>query len=152
MEGASPRAGQSNPAAPFVDELVAAGLDPTRRSLVLWEGNSMYIPLDRIAHLLSTLRERLPRASVAFDYLPGAIARGEAAGTERLTGAFSDLGAPWITGIDDLARLAKDTGYVVRDEAVFAELLGELRPHRALDPELAGTYSGCMLVPSTGDA
>jgi methyltransferase (TIGR00027 family) len=127
-------------------ELGAVGLRLDEPSFVLWEGNSMYIPLDEIERLLGSLRASLPRATIAFDFLPQAIAVG---GTP-LTRAFAGLGAPWVTGIDDLEGLARRTGYGIGHRAVFAELLGQLRPHRALDGELAGTYSGCVFEPALG--
>lgn len=52
-------------------ELQQAGLDLSAATIVIWEGNSMYLPINHAASLMTKLFDRIPKAVVVFDTVLG---------------------------------------------------------------------------------
>ncbi len=95
------------------EKLAEAGLDHGKRTLFIWEGNTMYLPCDVIGDFLTQLREGVTSFGIAFDYLSEKVIN-RTTGIESLT-QLADffehtMKAPWIYGIDDLDEFARRHG------------------------------------------
>jgi methyltransferase (TIGR00027 family) len=130
----------------WLDRLLRSGLDFSRPCHFIWEGNSMYIPKAKIVDLLKTITQRLQRFTFAFDYLSEKLvsaANGRIA--QGLLDGFQNLGAPWITGFDDITWLCRETGLSIEDVCLLAEAGNRYCSAKALDPRLLDDYSVCLL-------
>lgn len=125
------------------ERLADIGFDPNEPSLFIWEGNTMYLPLDLIHDFLSRLRAQVPNMTLAFDYLSEKVIN-RTSGDERIS-EFTDLfesnfGVKWVTGFDDLSVLTEKHGL----EVVKSESLLEVGERRA--PESAAAIEEFMDV------
>ena len=111
-------------------ELGEAGFDLEAPILFIWEGNTMYLPLDLIHDFLGRLRARIPRLAIAFDYYSEKIIN-RTSGDERITEITdmfeSSFGVKWVTGFDDLSVFQDKHGL----EAIESESLMEFGERRA---------------------
>ena len=57
-------------------QLADAGLDLSAETLFIWEGNTMYLPSDRIFGFLRSLCDSMPNFRICFDYLPNSLLEG----------------------------------------------------------------------------
>ena len=123
------------------ETLAAAGCDPGKRTLFLWEGNTMYLPHDVIAAFLKQLREGFESFGITFDYFSNKVITRDT-GVEsmsKLTDFFErNLKAPWITGIDDLDKFARHHGFQVMESGSMDRIV-KLRVPEAI-------YSYCLLL------
>ena len=87
---------------------------------------------------------------LSFDYLATAVitkSTGEV-GLTRMTEGFADMGAPWVTGFDDIRALAKDVKLQVIDTFTTGELYQRYRPlASSRRPVFGPFYSVCTLAP-----
>jgi len=67
---------------------------------VIWEGNTMYLPLESDEHVLWLLRKYLKEFRVSFDYMDTAVISNSTGdpGITKLVETFANIGAPWIAG------------------------------------------------------
>src|SRR3990170_871833 len=92
--------------------LEANGFKRELPTLLIWEGNTMYLTRDTTMNVLRELRQGLAAFSIAFDYMSEqviAYATGEDDIT-KFVERFAAMGAPWHFGINDEAALAKEAG------------------------------------------
>jgi methyltransferase (TIGR00027 family) len=82
--------------------LAQAGFRHDRRTFVLWEGATMYIPAASVSALLRALGAGLPDLALAFDYLyRSALERPDAfPGGERNLQLVRRTGEPYVFGLD----------------------------------------------------
>ena len=57
----------------LVELLARNGFDFELPTYFIWEGNTMYLPLERVKQTLVELRTYVPRFSVSFDYMAEAV-------------------------------------------------------------------------------
>ena len=140
-------------------ELSRAGFDLETPILFIWEGNTMYLPLDLIHDFLSRLRARISGLTIAFDYLSEKVVN-RTTGDERIS-EFTDLfesnfGAKWVTGFDDLSVFREKHGFEVVSSANVIEV-GERRAPESVEQmnefmeltaDLLKLYSYCVLKAS----
>lgn len=104
-------------------KLAEAGLDLDAPMLIVWEGNTMYLPEDLIYGFLGRLRQGLQSFRIAFDFFARAII-DRTTGDENITAttdAFQNiLKVKWLTGFDDLSGLEERSGL---KQAEFGSLL-----------------------------
>ena len=104
-------------------KLAEAGLDLDAPMLIVWEGNTMYLPEDLIYGFLGRLRQGLRSFRIAFDFFARAII-DRTTGDENITAttdAFQNiLKVKWLTGFDDLSGLEERSGL---KQAEFGSLL-----------------------------
>ena len=100
---------------------------------VIWEGNTMYLPLDRMKWVLATLGAHVRRLRVSFDYMAESViakTTGDA-GVTALVESFANMGAPWLSGITDIHHLASELGLVVvenfRPRGSIARIVRDVR-------------------------
>ena len=114
-----------------VGGLEAAGLDPAAPTLVVWEGNIMYLPPESIMPLLNRLAAGLARFRIAFDYFSVDLQDRDGADpldVERLEGVERAMGASFPTGFPDLGVFEAETPLRVAESGSFfglAERYGE---------------------------
>jgi len=127
--------------------LEATGFDPALPSFFIWEGNTMYLTEADALKVLRDLQARLPRFSIAFDYMDTAVidcTTGEA-GTTGFVERFAAMGAPWHYGIDDLAAVAAATGLSIADQITLGGMHRKYWPERPLESIVYDHYSLCTL-------
>ena len=94
-------------------KLVEAGFDPDAPMLIVWEGNTMYLPEELIHGFLNRLREGIRSFRIAFDFFARSVI-DRTTGDENITAttdAFENtLKVKWLTGFDDLSVLEERTG------------------------------------------
>lgn len=117
-----------------LEALLTHGLDPGRTTLVVWEGNTFYLPDDVIRAVMRTLCDILPNIVLAVDYLGPEVIRGESASPWMRAQAqrLKNLGAPWVGSIGDIHEIAAELGLHVDGEESFQSLMANLLPHIAL--------------------
>jgi methyltransferase (TIGR00027 family) len=114
---------------------------------LIWEGNTMYLPLDTTKRVLSQIRKYLERFWVSFDYMADAVISKTTGdhGITKLVETFANMGAPWLSGIRDLQALAKEVNLGVIENFTTAELRRTYRPGRPLTSPIFSFYSVCTL-------
>lgn len=130
------------------DLLGARGFDRGQRTLVLWEGNTYYLRPDDARGMLRLLGESLASASVVFDYCGTAVIEGRSRVPimNTYTAALRAMGAPWQCGIDDVAELARATGFEVSEDVLYHELVQRLLPADRELAEVDVEFGMCVLA------
>ena len=113
----------------------------------IWEGNTMYLPLDSTRHVLSDLRTSVKRFRLSFDYMAEAVisrTTGDA-GITSLVDSFAAMGAPWLDGIADVESLASESRLNLIESFKTAELYQTYWPGRPMTSPIFNFYSVCTL-------
>src|SRR5262245_44492893 len=108
----------------LVDLLRNNGFDFGAPTYFIWEGNTMYLPMDSVRATLTELRKYVGRFKVSFDYMAESViakTTGDA-GVTRLVESFEAMGAPWVSGIRDVGTLARELGLSLIENFRTAEL------------------------------
>ena len=137
-------------------ELSQAGFDLQAPILFIWEGNTMYLPVDLIHDFLDRMRPQVPNMTIAFDYFSEKIIN-RTSGDDRITEITdmfeNNFGVKWLTGFNDLSVFQEKHGL----EAIESESLMEFGERRAPESvaeihefmdaaaELLKLYSYCVL-------
>ena len=104
------------------------GFDPDAPTLIVWEGNIMYLPPDSIMPSLNRLADAIPSFRIAFDYFAVDLQNRELerdADLERIEGVERAMGASFPTGFPDLAVFEQQTPLRVAESGSFAGLAEE---------------------------
>ncbi len=128
--------------------LAQNGFDFDLPTHIIWEGNTMYLTRSDMRHVMVTIREQVRYATLSFDYLSTEVIdkRTGDAGLSALVEHFARLGAPWITGIDDVYALADELGLDVIQNVLSADLHRWHWPTRAISSSFLRFYSLCTLA------
>jgi methyltransferase (TIGR00027 family) len=131
----------------LIDMLDDNGFDFQLPTYIIWEGNTMYLPMDRNTRIVTDLTEHLREFRLSFDYMAGAVIENTTgdAGITSMVASFAAMGAPWLSGIDDVQRLASELGLSVVDNFTTGELNSRYRPGRTLGSPIFTFYSVCTL-------
>jgi methyltransferase (TIGR00027 family) len=127
--------------------LAGTDFDPSLPTYVIWEGNTMYLPLAAARHLLVELRGMLRQFRVSFDYMADAVIANTTgdAGITRLVESFASMGAPWLSGFADVRTLARDLGLTLIENVRTADLYRAYWSGRPMDSPIFEFYSLCTL-------
>jgi methyltransferase (TIGR00027 family) len=131
----------------LVGLLARTDFDASLPTYVIWEGNTMYLPLAAARHLLTELRRLLKDFRVSFDYMAEAViakTTGDA-GITRLVESFANMGAPWLSGIADVRTLAKEVGLTLIENVRTSDLHRSYWSGRPMDSPIFDFYSVCTL-------
>lgn len=113
---------------------------------LIWEGNVMYMPLAHDKHTMLELKRHLKRFRLSFDYLTEAMITKTTGDADLtiLVESFEAMGAPWVSGIDDIDSLAREVDLRVIENFTIGELY---RKYRGLPTSSAifQHYSICTL-------
>lgn len=123
------------------------GFDFELPTYLIWEGNTMYLPLDSTKHILAELRKYLKRFRLSFDYMAEAVISKTTGdpGITSLVESFATMGAPWLSGIRDIRSLACELGLNLIENFKTAELNQKYRQNRPLTSPIFKFYSVCTL-------
>ena len=82
------------------------------------------MPLEPPTLILTATTTYLKQFRVSFNYLAESVITKTTGdpGVTRLARSFADMGAPWVTGIDDVERLAHEMGLTVIENFRTSEL------------------------------
>lgn len=91
-------------------QIVAAGFQPERPTLVLIEGLSMYLQLDETANLLRTLGGLLtsPRSRLWIDHVTPELLSSELPEVRSFLASIARLGEPFLSGFSDAGSVAPE--------------------------------------------
>ena len=104
------------------------GLDLTAPTLMLWEGNTMYLPPESIMPFLNRLAGALTSFRIAFDYFAVDLQEREFENDDqrrRLEGVERAVGATFATGFADLSVFESETPLSVAESGSFFGLAEE---------------------------
>lgn len=121
--------------------------DFTRPTHLIWEGNTMYLTAPSIRQVMRDLAQHVSRFTLSFDYFKDGVIE-KATGDAAVTGIverFEAMGAPWISGVEDLQSLADDAGMTIVDDVATAELHQTYWPDEPLDSPIFDYYFLCTL-------
>jgi len=131
----------------LIDLLEQNGFDCDLPSYFIWEGNTMYLPLDGTRQVLAALRTFVKRFRVSFDYMAESVilmTTGDP-GITTLVESFANMGAPWLSGIKDVRGLAQELGLDVVENFRMAELHQEYGVTRPMASPIFNYYAVCTL-------
>ena len=131
----------------LVDLLDDNGFDFQLPTYIIWEGNTMYLPRQRVISVLTELRRHMIRFRLSFDYMAEAViakTTGDA-GVTRFVESFARMGAPWVSGIRDIRRFAREVGLTVFENVQADQLYTIYRRRRRVRSPILHYYSVCTL-------
>jgi methyltransferase (TIGR00027 family) len=114
---------------------------------LIWEGNTMYLPLDAVTHTIAELKRHVRRFRLSFDYLAEVViskTTGDA-GVTSLVESFEAMGAPWLSGIRDIQSLAREMSLDLVENFKTGELCETYRFGRPATSPIFEYYSVCTL-------
>ena len=96
--------------------LYKAGYDPTKKTLFLWEGVSMYLEEQAVTDMLKFVSEKsAPESKIAFDYFDKAILEEnfDSYGAKEIAAEVKKSGEPFKFGIDpqEIEQFTQDHGF-----------------------------------------
>jgi len=132
----------------LIDLLRSNDFDFDVPTYLIWEGNVMYMPLANDKHTMLELKRHLKRFRLSFDYLTESVITKTTGDTDLtiLVESFEAMGAPWVSGIDDIHSLAHELGLRVVENFTTGELYRKYRG-RPTSSEVFQHYSICTLEP-----
>jgi methyltransferase (TIGR00027 family) len=136
----------------WIGMLEARGFDVGLPTHVVWEGQTMHLPLTKLMRLLREARDRIPRATISFDYLARDLVEkttGEPS-LSALADRLESLGTPWTTGIADVRELARRLDFAVLHDVSIAELHRLHWPGRRMPSALLSYHAVCTLASRGG--
>ena len=125
----------------LLGRLAGMGFDRGAPTLVLWEGNTMYLPDGALFPFLNRLAKGMRSLLVVLDYVAADMNRREFehAGTcAAFEGMESALGTSFTTGVPDLASFEAETPFKLVDSGLFADLGDEYE----VDDAMKGSARG----------
>ena len=108
--------------------LAGLGFDPTAPTLMVWEGNCMYLPPESIMPFVNRLAGAMTSFRIAFDYFSVDLQSRDFEHEEdrrRLEGVERAMGAAFPTGFADLKVFEEQAPYRVAEDGSFASLAEE---------------------------
>ena len=123
------------------------GFDITLPTHIIWEGNTMYLSRERVTSVLTQLRRHLIRFRLSFDYMAETVIANTTgdAGITRFVDSFARMGAPWVFGIRDVRRFARELGLTVFENVQAAQLFTIYRRRRRISSPIFHFYSVCTV-------
>ncbi len=108
--------------------LADIGFDADAPTLIVWEGNTMYLPPELIMPFLNRLAGAITTFRIAFDYFAVDLQNREFETDDdrrRLEGVEQAMGASFPTGFADLTVFEEETPLKVVEDGSFAGLAEE---------------------------
>ena len=140
----------------LIELLHSNGFDFEVPTYLIWEGNVMYMPEEygvyyffehaNDKHTLRQLKQHLKRFWLLFDYLTEPVVTKTTGDTSLtiLVESFEAMGAPWLSGIDDVYSFARELDLYVVENFTTGELYRKYRGWPSSSP-VAQHYSICTL-------
>lgn len=108
--------------------LADLGFDLTAPTLLVWEGNTMYLPPESIMPFVNRLAEAMTSFRIAFDYFAVDLQSRDFESEEdrrRLEGVERAMGTQFPTGFADLKVFEEQAPYRVAEDGSFDNLAEE---------------------------
>ena len=124
-----------------VRSLGGLGFDRGAPTLVLWEGNTMYLPDGALFPFLNRLCDEIRSLRIVMDYAAADLRSRdfEDAGTPAsFEGMEKALGAPFTTGVPDVASFEAETPLRLVESGMFADLGDEYEVDEAMKGSARG--------------
>lgn len=114
----------------LIDKLCAHGFDPKLSTLVVWEGNTYYLPPALPSQVLRTISDGMRDVRVLCDVMESPVidGRSKSPGMRQVVAILRGMGAPWQFGIDDLSAFASSARMRVAETARFGDLHAKYLP------------------------
>jgi methyltransferase (TIGR00027 family) len=114
---------------------------------LIWEGNTMYLPVESTKHTIKQLRNYLKQFWLSFDCMADSVVSKTTgdSGITSLVESFANMGAPWLSGIRDVFDLADEMNLSVMENFKTAELYQDYWPGRPINSPIFQFYSVCTL-------
>ena len=108
----------------LIDLLARNSFDFDLPTYFIWEGNTMYLPLESNKRILTNIRNHVKKFRLSCDYMSESVITKTTGdpGIVTLVEAFANMGAPWISGIADIRNLAHELGLNVIENFRTGEL------------------------------
>ena len=108
----------------MIDLLVKNGFQLDKKTLVIWEGNTYYLPPALIRSVLQGLRNKISTLRVAFDFFGTSVIEGNSVSPSMKAAIpiLKRIGAPWHGGIDNVNFLAEEVGMKVEEHFTADEI------------------------------
>jgi methyltransferase (TIGR00027 family) len=131
----------------MIDLLEQNGFDTDLPSYFIWEGNTMYLPLDGTKQVLVELRNHVKHFRVSFDDMAESVIAKTTGdpGITTLVESFGSMGAPWLSGIKDVTSVARELGLNLIEKFRMAELHQEYGLTRPIASPIFNYYAVCTL-------
>ena len=110
------------------DGLAGIGFDLDAPTVIVWEGNTMYLPPESVMPFLNRLAGAVSSFRIAFDYFSVDLQRRDFDNEEdrrRLEGVEKAMGASFPTGFPDLTVFETQAPFRVAESGSFAGLARE---------------------------
>ncbi len=116
-------------------------------TFLIWEGNTMYLPLDSTKHILTEIRKNMKQFRLSLDYMTESVISKTTGdlGITNLVESFANMGAPWLSGIRDIQSLAHELSLSVLNNFKMGELYQSYWPGRPITSAIFDHYSVCTL-------
>ena len=131
--------------------LVEAGFEGDLPTVIVWEGNTMYLPTHTIFPFLNGLCEGISSFRIAFDYFAADLQERdfEKADLARLEAVERAMGASFPTGFEDLSVFEAETPLKVLESGPIGDLgeaygADDIAENMATDEGLS-IYQYCVL-------
>ena len=130
----------------LIDLLGSNGFDFNVPTYLIWEGNVMYMPLASDKETIRQLKRDVRSFWLSFDYFPESVIT-KTTGDESLgilVDSFAAMGAPWVSGIDDIHSFARELDLRVLENFTTGKLYQMYRGRQASSP-IFRYYSICTV-------
>ena len=134
------------------EKLVEAGFDLDAPTVMVWEGNTMYLPTETIFPFLNGLCARISSFRIAFDYFAADLQERvfeREEDLERIEAVERAMGASFPTGFEDLSVFEAETPLKVLESGPIGDLgeaygTDDIAENMATDEGLS-VYQYCVL-------
>ena len=132
----------------LIDLLEKHGFDVDRPTYFIWEGNTMYLPVEANKRILAEIRRRVRHFCVSFDYMAEEVIAKTTGdpGITKLVESFAAMGAPWLSGFRDVRTLAKDLHLTLIENVRTADLFRTYWLGRPMMSPIFNLYSLCTVA------
>jgi methyltransferase (TIGR00027 family) len=131
----------------MIDLLEQTDFDFDLPTYFIWEGNTMYLPLDCTKQILTDLGRHVTRFRLSFDYMAESVISKTTGdpGITSLVESFANMGAPWLSGIRDIQSLARELRLDLIENFQTSELYRAYWSGRPMASPIFNYYSVCTL-------
>jgi len=131
----------------LIDLLAQNGFDFTLPTYFIWEGNTMYLPLETTKQVLTQIRNSVRRFRLSFDYMAESVISKTTGdpGITSLVESFASMGAPWLSGIRDVKNLTRELGLHLIENFRTSELYRAYWSDRPMTSPIFNYYSVCTV-------
>lgn len=131
----------------LIEMLRRNGFDFDLPTYVIWEGNTMYLPLESVKETIAALKRHVRSFRLSFDYMTDAVIARTTGdpGVTTLVESFASMGAPWVTGFRDIRDFAREMCLGVIENVKTGELGRQYRVARPLASAIFDHYRICTV-------